>query len=168
MPEIAVYEWRGQHILTIAYAGITDTELRAFHGSDVEFALHVEWPVATLMYRFGVDLPWSDSAFNVLAGGAIPTEDLASLGSRSACVGDQRRLMSLIFVDARTGIVRGLRVCTLSPAFSRALDAALDEQVAREPVSDERFSAAVGSLHRRFRNTHALLAQAQARTIGGF
>jgi len=168
MPEMAFYEWRGQHILTIAYAGITDKELRAFQSSDVEFALHVEWPVATLLYRFGVDLPWSETSFNVLAGGAISTEDLASLQTRPGCVGDQRRLMSLILVDAPTGIVRALRVCTLSPVFSAELDLVLDGQVALGPVSDERFAAAVKSLHERFPNTHALLAETHARTIGGF
>jgi hypothetical protein len=154
-------------LFAIALDGVTAREQRAFDREDAEFALHAAGSVAVLLYRFGAGIPWSDACFNVLNGGRMDAATVSHLSGLRVDDRD-RLLLSLALIEARTGVVCGLRALTLSPAFSSTLLEILQKQIAHGPVSDSEFRREVGSLYARYPTVKSILADSIARTIGGY
>lgn len=161
------YFWTGaEHILAIAILNISNIEQHAFDTGDAEFALHVDGPVISLLYRFGVDLPWSDSQLNVWNGGRLDRESANAI-QLTRLESNHRIVLSLVLVESRTNKITGLRALTLSPLFTQAFVQALQQQINAGPVSDDAFFRHSLDLYRRFPTTAELLRVAIARTIGG-
>lgn len=163
-PEVAQYQHRGGgHELLLCLACPTGTEVEAVRRGEAEFALYAHEDLIVLLYRFGAagrGIPWSDAPYSwhlVPAGERALPPDVA---------GNERALLTVVLVDAATGIIRALRVVSWSPAFTAAVHAAIRAQAAR-PWSEAVYDAALDLLYARYPTTGALLERAVARTTGG-
>lgn len=124
-PEAPEYNFRsGVHRLIIALRRPRADEVEAVRVGAAKFAFAVIGPVLVFQFRFGTALPWSD---------ALYTWHKLPAGERvepAALSGEQRVPLEVFLVDAATGVVRAIRVVTLSPTFSRRLHEAIRQQAA--------------------------------------
>jgi hypothetical protein len=124
-PEGADYNFRaGGHELSIFLDGATAAEVEAIESGPVEFGFFAEPMGLFLITRFGplafdCSYHWQRlSAENRTL--PPPSEDVSP---------ELRALLTIILVDAFTGIVLALRTVTFSPEFTRALHRAIADQV---------------------------------------
>lgn len=159
-PECTQYNYRaGAHELVLFLSAPSHAEVLAARKGRAEFALYVEGPVVILAHRFGDDLPWSDSPYS---WHLVPEEqrDLPSADLEQ----EMRARIQVILVDAATGLVRALRLLSLSPTFTRTLHQAIRDQAAR-PFAG--YDQALQAIYARYPSTAALVAAATARCVGG-
>lgn len=160
-PECAQYNYRaGVHELVLFYGSPSKAEVLAARKGRAEFALALPSPqVIILAHRFGDDLPWSDSPYS---WHLVPEHerDLPSADIEQS----MRAQLHVILVDAATGIVRALRLVTLSPAFTRTLHAAIREQAA---LPFDGYDRALREVYARHPSTDSLVARAAIRCTGG-
>lgn len=158
-PESVEYNYRsGGHELRMFLRHPSSNEIRAIRSGDTEFALVIDWPVLLLLYRFGDAIPWSDAPYS---WHMVP-EHQRTVPAEIAT--GQSAMLSIILVDADTGIIRVLRAVTLSPHFSRALHEAIAAQSVTR-FNQAEFDAKLAELYRG--DTRSLLPRATARTAGG-
>lgn len=155
-PERVEYNFRGGgHELRMFLPGLRAREVRAVRQEPAEFGLLVEGDVLLFLYRFGAAIPWGDAPYSWhLVGRHDPSEQILPPEPGSA---EQRALLTIILVDADSGIIRALRALTLSPAFTRALHAAIREQAARPWPGDAAYDRQLGAVQAR--GTPAQLAR---------
>lgn len=160
-PECTQYNFRaGAHELILFYGSPSKGEVYAARKGTAEFALALPSPqVIILAHRFGDDLPWSDSPYS---WHLVPERerDLPSADLEQS----MRAQLRVVLVDAATGIVRALRLLTLSPAFTRALHAAIREQAA---LPFDGYDRALREAYARHPSTDSLVARAAIRCTGG-
>lgn len=164
-PERAEYNYRsGGHELVLFYPQPSAHEVQAIKRGTVEVALYTEGDLLLLLHRFG-DLPWSDSPYSWhLLRQALPEQ--ATLPPPLGEGEESRTLLTVILVNAATGVIRALRVVSLSPAFTTALHLAILSQ-AQRPWPGEAYDRQLADLYRRYPTTEALVARAQSRTVAG-
>jgi hypothetical protein len=161
-PEAVQYHYRaGGHELLMWLGRLTPRDVQAITRGPADFALAAHPPVLFLLYRFGAAIPWSDTAFTVWM---VP-EDERTLPELAHLVG-LRALLSVVLVDAATGLVCGLRTVTLSPAFTMALHLAIRDQHVADWPGQDAYDRALEALYRRYPSTDMLLATATIRTEG--
>ena len=137
MPEAIEYNYQsGDHTLLLSMKNLHPMEIEAVRESEAEFGLYCENSIVFLLYRFGEVLPWSDSAFSWWN---VAEEDrrIPSPPENPAT----RILLKIILIEAATGIVKAIRVTTLSPAFTEKLHDAIREQATGEEFSRAEFVA---------------------------
>jgi hypothetical protein len=160
-PETNQYNFRaGQHELVIFYERPTAEEVEAFSKGETEFAMHFERGVIFFLYKFG-DLAWADATYSW----HLVPEDERQLPSPPASA-EERTLLSVLLVDASTGILKSMRALTLSPRFTRELGRAIREQAAAS-FSTQSHDAALSILYGKYSTTNQLLKAALVRTKGG-
>jgi hypothetical protein len=114
LPEAIEYNYQaGDHTLLLSMKNLHPKEIEAVRQDEAEFALYCENSIVFLLYRFGEVLPWSDSAFSWWN---LTEEDrrIPAPPQNPA----ERILLKIILIEAATGIVKAIRVTTLSPAFT--------------------------------------------------
>lgn len=151
-PEIAQYNYRGGgHELVLFLRQPTSPEVRAARQGLASFAFYADQNLLVLLYAFGDGLPWSDAPFSwhlvPAAERVLPPETR----------GEERALLTVVLVDATTGIIRALRVVTLSATFTRLLHDAIREQAARPWPGDAAYDAELATLYQRYPSAAALL-----------
>jgi hypothetical protein len=119
------YAW-GVHELRVFLRAAARAEVQAFATGPVEFGFFAEPLGLFLIARFGPTLSFvcSYNWHRVTAAGRTlppPTEETSPT---------VRALVSIILVEATTGIVLALWTVTFSPEFTRALHRAIAEQAA--------------------------------------
>jgi len=164
--QVPTYLWSGGHTLILPINGIRGDELRAVKTSQAEFAIVEQSTIGVLLFRFGEALPWSDGAFNILEGGRVRLETIASIQS-TTLQGDQRSILTTVLVEARSNVVQAIRVVSLSPAMSHEFLALLRRQITIGPITDAEMHACVAALYRRYPSTAGMLPISKARCIGG-
>lgn len=122
-PENVEYNFRsGAHELRLFYPSPTVREIADVKTGQVRLALYPYLDVIFFCFKFS-DQPWSDSPYNI---------NLAPSNERQlpedADTAEQRRLLTTFLIDANTGILRVIRVVSMSPQFTRALHAAIWKQ----------------------------------------
>jgi hypothetical protein len=128
--------------------------------SVAEFAL-VDLPsVLFFLYRFGERIGWSDAPYNVHLEPAEQRVEIPALAP------EQRLPLTLLLIDAATGIVQVNRALTLSHEFGVTLHDALHAQLAA-PFDRTTYHQACTAAYNRFPTTHLLLNQAVARSQAG-
>lgn len=158
-PEVAQYQYaKGEHHLLLFFRDPSDEEIKAVKSSPAEFALVVEQDIISLLYHFE-SIPWSDTAYTWHMVPAdqrtLPVDVPAGLGA----------LMTIILIDASTGIVKAIRAVSLGTDFTNALHKAIREQ-AGKPFDRERYDDQLNKLFVRY-PTHMLLTRAIARYTAG-
>ena len=137
LPEAIEYNYQsGDHTLLLSMKNLHPKEIEAVRQDEAEFGLYCENSILFLLYRFGEALPWSDSAFSWWN---IAEEDrrIPAPPQNPA----ERILLKIILIEAATGIVKAIRVTTLSPAFTEKLHDAIREQATGEEFSRAEFVA---------------------------
>lgn len=152
-PEVAQYSYRGGgHELVLFLRQPTSREVRAARQCLASFAFYADQDLLVLLYAFGDGLPWSDAPFSwhlvPEAERILPPET----------GGEERALLSVVLVNAATGIIRALRAVTLSPTFTRLLHDTIREQAARPWPGDAAYDAELAALYQRYPSTAKLLA----------
>lgn len=163
--EISQYNyWAGGHELLIFVASPTRSEMQAMQKGPWEFGLMVRPEVLFLLYKPG-SMPWSDAPYSWwrvkerLPEEALPPFELPTPASRA--------LLTLIVIDADTGIIRLLKAITFSPGFSRALHAAIRGQIGRGERAPGEYERAVDRYYRIYPLSEQMLPAASARCRGG-
>lgn len=162
LPEAIEYNYQaGDHTLLLSMKNLHPKEIEAVRQEEAEFGLYCENSIVFLLYRFGASLPWSDSAFSWWN---VSEEDrrIPSPPENPA----ERILLKIILVEAATGIVKAIRVTTLSPAFTEKLHDAIRLQATGEEFSRAEFVARSLAVYKN-RTPAALAANAIVKTKGG-
>jgi hypothetical protein len=172
---VAHYAYRGGvHELLLFLSSPTPNEVRGVRQGEAEFGLVAQGPLIVLLYRFasppehpgarprpGAALPWGDAPFTVHRVSEAE-RTLPELPSSP----EERALLAVMLIDAATGIIRAIRVVSLSPAFTSALEEAIREQ-ARLPYEAATYDRLLDALYARYPSSDALLALAGVRCMGG-
>ncbi len=162
LPEAIEYNYQaGDHTLLLSMKNLHREEIEAVREAEAEFGLYCENGIVFLLYRFGETLPWSDSAFSWWN---VAEEDrrLPAPCENPA----ERILLKIILVEAATGIVKAIRVTTLSPAFTEKLHDAIREQAKCEPFSRDEFIGRSLQIYKKFTPAE-FAANAVVKTKGG-
>ena len=162
LPEAVEYSYQaGDHTLLLSMKNLHPKEIEGVREAEAEFGLYCENGILFLLYRFGIALPWSDSAFswwNVAEEDRripAPPENPA-----------ERILLKIILIEAVTGIVEAIRVTTLSPDFTEKLHNAIREQAAGKELSRAEFVARSLAIYKNH-TPFDLAAKAIVKTYGG-
>lgn len=130
----ADYNWRaGGHELRLFVANISKAELRAVESRRLDFGLLVDLPELYIISRF---FDPRNPAKMVISFDCSYTPHLVQPSERTPPPAFEetnpklRALVTVILVEATSGIVAALRASTYSPEFTRALHRAISEQLA--------------------------------------
>jgi hypothetical protein len=154
------YNFRqGEHELRLFINAPTEIEIEAIESAEVELGLYVEGSAIFLLYRFGSILSGEGSYSWWLVQPdqrTIPTEP-----------GEQERaLLHIVLVDAKTGILRAMRAITFSPRFTANLHAAIRKQ-AKSGFDPREHEKDIARAYRRYPDTGDMFGAAADRCIGG-
>ncbi|MBX6315744.1 MAG: hypothetical protein IRY99_22935 [Isosphaeraceae bacterium] len=129
------------HELTLFWPEVSEEVRRAVGREPAEFALILEPPLIVFAYRFGSVIPWGDAPYawplSADEPRVIPPLERAA---------EARALLRLRLVGADDGIIHAERGVTLSPAFTRALNAAIRAQ-AQAPFDPYAYTRAVAAIY---------------------
>ena len=162
LPEAVEYNYQaGDHTLLLSMKNLHPQEIEAVRQDEAEFGLYCENGVIFLLYRFGESLPWSDSAFSWWN---VAEEDRRIPAPQANPA--ERILLKIILVEAANGIVKAIRVTTLSPDFTEKLHNAIREQALGEELSRAEFVARSLAVYKN-KTPFELAANAIVKTKGG-
>ena len=159
-PEFVEYTYtRAGHTLKVFSRELTRAEIADYKQGDAEFALFVKDGLMFLCYKFG-SFDWSDASF---------TPHLVPDSHRQepdVLTGDQRAVLQVILVEATTGIVKAIRMISLSPEFSRVLHNQIALIGAALPMTKREVDQIVGKIYNLFESKDMAKA-AMIRCKGG-
>jgi hypothetical protein len=165
--EDTLYDFRTPHLLVIPIARATAQEIRAIKAAEVEIAYAEFDPLIVLLFRFGFEIPWSDTCFHPLHGKASIADDTRSRLLNEA-EGKQRALWTIVAIDPVAHFrVLALRAVSLSPTFTQAFARSIVRSVDKGRISNEQFSRTVRRLYAEYPTTTAFLKNVTHRSIGG-
>ncbi len=160
-PEVAEYNFRaGAHELRLFLRGLTAREILDIDRGPAEFGLAVEGDILFLLWRFG-HMPWSDAPYTIHMVPAAQRTAPMPLETEQS-----RDTLHVVLVEATNGLIMALRWVSFSPAFSRALRAAIAAQLARPWPGQAEHDRQLAAIYRRH-NSEQLLGRAVARCRGG-
>ena len=143
-PEAVEYNYRGGgHELRMFMANPTAREIAGIARGPVRFGLVVDDPAIVLVYRFEEAIPWSDAPYTIHA---VP-EDQRTVPPEIQP--GERALLTIIVIDARSGIIKGIRALSFTEQFSRRLHQAIRDQAAK-PFDQAVYDAKLAALYRQF------------------
>ena len=160
-PEWAEYNYRGGHELRLFWRNPLPHEVAAVRSGTAHFAIYPLHDVIFFCYRFQ-PMGWSDSGFTIHLVGDAERGFPDDFNSP-----EERQLLTTILVDAATGVVRVLRVCTFSPAFTRALHAAIWAQLEKPFCGRDEIERQGQSLYSRYTSADIATKLAIAKCKGG-
>lgn len=165
-PELAQWNYRASgHELVLFFSRPSSAEIEAVAKGPSEFALFQDRDIAILLYRFRTAklapaIDWSDAPFSIWR---LPESERTAPPRGLAA--DERALLTVILVDAATGIVRAIRAVSWSPELTAHVHAAITDQLAMggpAPDYDRRITALLAA-----NSATALLTRAVGRSTGG-
>lgn len=140
-PECAQYSYRsGADELLLFLRDPNPAEVKSVRKGDADFALVVRPPLLVLCYRFRPAIPWSDAPYSWHL--VAPEQQTAPPFE----VDQPHALLSVMLIDAATGIIRAIRALTFSPDFTAALQVAIAEQAA-QPWDQRQYDDALAALY---------------------
>jgi hypothetical protein len=143
--------------LVLFYRHPTAGEILDVRTAPAEFGWTDAGPVSLLAYRFG-DGPWSDVPYE-------PRKAPRRERGAPAAEPGKHLLVTVVLVDAATGIVVALRAVTWPPGFAAAVTETVARQLA-ERRDDEAGSARLGQLYTRSSAQLAAAAPVRWRAAG--
>jgi hypothetical protein len=148
------------HELTLFCPEINDDIADEVRRGQAEFALIVELPVIVLAYRFGRSIAWTDVPYSWHLQ-PERRRPIPEVGHSP----EQRTLLWISLVGANDGIIHAQRGMTLSPGFTRALNAAIRAQALRAFDPDE-CTLAISRIFLEYPTTVDRLKLAAVQTMG--
>lgn len=123
-PEVVEYNYRGgEHELRAFLEKPAAGEIAAIKAGACKFGVMVVDPVIFFLYDFGDGKIDGDAPFSMHL---VPASERQA---PPALAPGQQVLLHVILVDATTGIIKALRVVSMSPAMSAALHEAIKHQL---------------------------------------
>lgn len=123
-PEGVLYGFnRGQHSLAVFFNDPQEGEILAFRKAQVKFSLTTLEGIIFVGAFIPSVLDWSDAPFHI----KLQSEE-TWCESTDPKTPETRIMLSLFLVNAASGILEAMRLVTYSPAFSRAFEAAIEDQ----------------------------------------
>lgn len=146
------FEYRyfdGNHLLQICVASPSEQDTAVFLNGRMHVGLYAEQGVVFFLFRIEGFMEWSDQAFSIrLVGEAdrgLPRiED------------NERLLLTLVLVDADTGLVSAMRMVTYSPHFSRLFVRKLQAQLDAPVFDRSEHFATVEEIYKQFPTSKAM------------
>lgn len=115
-PESSQYNYRGgAHELVLFFNHPSQEEVNAVATGEATFAITFERGILFFCFQFGRVIDWSDAPYTwhmVPSDQQVPPPELGDL---------ERSLLTIVLVDSTTGIIKALRVVTLSHQMSAKL-----------------------------------------------
>lgn len=143
-PEGAQYNYRaGLHELVLFYRQPRAREVRDISKGIAQFALYADGDQIILLYRFGIEA-WSEAPYSWHRVSA-EEQELPGLDFPP----DMGASLTIILVDASTGIIRAMRLIGLGRDFTLALHHAIRDQAAL-PYNREQYEANLARLQSRY------------------
>lgn len=162
-PEGVQYNFRqGVHELLMWLGSPSREEVRAIRKGRAEFGLLVESGVIFLMYRFEGNPHWSDCPYHYHL---VPPEQRQL--PFDLLTPEGRAMLQILLVDAHTGLLKVIRMCSLSPSFSCRLHAAISEQAAQTGFSVTAYDDTLTALYRKYPTASRMAAATQMKCVGG-
>lgn len=153
-PEVGEYNYRAwQHELRLFWRAPSDADIEAVRAGAIHLGLYVRQPVVWLLYRIEGACDWSDAPYSIhLVAGAERTPP-------DPVTAETRALLTVVLADADTGIVRALRAVSMSPRFTRALHAAIAQQLA-QPFDAAQHEAQIAATYARYSHSKQMARDA--------
>jgi hypothetical protein len=166
-PEASDYNFRaGGHELRIFLANASKAEVAAAERGRVEFGLMLEPPELFVVARFhGPDDRVVMSFDCSYQWHRVSEAERTEPPAWEEISPDARALVSVVLVEATTGLILALRALTFSPEFTRSIHRAIADQAAG-PYDKATHERAVDDITRRF-NTDQLWDRCRIRCEGG-
>ena len=161
-PEGVDYNWRsGGHELRLFLGGATRHEVEAVRSGPVQFGFFAEPEGLFLIARFGTRLSF-DCSYN---WHRLSADDRTLPPPSEETSPKLRAILTIILVEATSGVVLALRGVTFSPEFTRAIHRAIADQVGApyDRTAHERWA---NETTRRL-STHQLWGRCTMRCRGG-
>lgn len=159
-PEAAQYNYRaGGHELVLFYNQPDSKEVTDIKNGVSQFAITPKEDVIFFCYKFG-DAKWSDAPFSIHL---VPE---AERSLPSVLTDTEVMLLTTILVDASNGIVKAIRVQSLSNNFSQTLHRLIREQAAKPFPGHEAYDQIIAVYCAR-NDSRQIARQAVARCTGG-
>lgn len=154
-PESAQYNFReGAHELVLFLNHPSPHEIRAVESGTIELRLFEDIPLIILLYRFSLEreaIPWSEAIYSWWR---VPAEQRREPPRGLAA--NERVGLTIMLVDATTGILKAIRYRTLGPVFTALLHGAIHDQITAGDPGDDLFTDAIHALYERYPNTNSL------------
>jgi hypothetical protein len=165
-PELVHYDYReAGHELAIFWNAPSRREIQAVSKEPIEFGLLIEPPALFFHSQFslmGAPISTANSPYqwwlNRPEDRRLPNPEPTE---------DERILLSIVLIDAETGILKVIRAVSLSPEFSALLHQAIREQAAAPFVGAEAYGAHLQQVYARYPTPESMLARAIIRCRGG-
>lgn len=142
-PEGAEYNYRGGgHELLLRYGNLTPSETTSITRRPAELGALASGPILFFLYKFSIDSDWSDCPYSWhLVKAARPDEATEPPPLEE----NERALLSIVLIEATTGVIAGLRAVSLSINLSRYLHQSIADQIAQpfDPLAYDRALADV-------------------------
>ncbi|GAA4209384.1 hypothetical protein GCM10022252_75830 [Streptosporangium oxazolinicum] len=107
--------------------------------------------IAVLAFRFGI-LRWADTPYQV-ARDVTPSDQSGPIEA-----GDKNLIVTVLLVDANTGIIKVLRTLTWPPEFANAVRATVQRQL-DSPITDDQAGIALKALYDLYPDTAVLVRE---------
>jgi len=140
-------------------------EIEAVRSGRSQFALYDADGLVLLSYHFDgkrAAVPWSDAPYQ---WHLVPIQDRVPPPADTAITPETRVGLHVVLVDAMGGLIEAMRFVTPSPAFTRALFAAIRTQSER-PYSRETYDRSLKTLYERY-TSEQLVDASSVRCEGG-
>lgn len=120
------------------------------HGN-IYLSISIHGPLIMFCYKIG-EAPWSDCSFSIHL---VPPEyrKLPDLPEKDAAA--DRHLLLIQLIDANSGIVKALRVMTMSPQHTATLSQEIRKQ-AQTPFDEADYKLAIARLYAQYPNSREL------------
>jgi hypothetical protein len=126
-PEAAQYNYRsGGHELLLFWRSPGGRDVKAVKTSPIELGLLPGKNAIFLLYRVSGACGWSDAPFSVHL---VPELERVAPPAPAPA---ERALLHVLLIDAATGIVKAIRVTSMSPEFTAALHETISAQLSTE------------------------------------
>lgn len=149
------------HELRIFWASPTEAEIEAVRRAPMHLGLFVDGSVIDLVWRIEGAGGWSDTPFSIHQ---VPE---ASRAIPDATTGEERALLTVLLVDAATGILKAIRALSIPPHATERLHAAIRAQAAAPWEGREAHLAEIAAIYRRYPDSQDLALAAEVLVRGG-
>jgi hypothetical protein len=134
---------------------VTKKDIANFLNGSLSFGLFFEQNILFFLFKIEEFLDWSDLAFTIHLAGDEKIDDNAGYLP-----------FNLVLVESETGIIKGLRLVTVTPAFRSAL-ARITQQQSKEPFDTIDYYKKFGALYGRYPSAASMLKKAAIIERGG-
>jgi hypothetical protein len=143
-PERFEYRYfQGNHLLQICAANLTACDIERFSSGQVHVGLFLSKNVIFFLFKIAGLYDWSDQAFSLQLIDAVEDRELPP------AIPNTHQVLSVVLVEATTGLVKAMRVVTYSKHATAVLHRALQRQL-DEPFDKAEHAEIIADVYTRY------------------